>query len=478
MKFFILFVVIYTSTLFSQEKTTVKLTLEEAIKIALMKSDEKKIAKINYDIAQSKYNQALSANYPKLDLEFNILRRDENMNINLINKLPSSFNKMLFFVFSLEKTNNIVQAGKMANNVKDNVSFDYSMEQDLSGRDLGIFDFNLTYPLYTGGKISSIIKQAKINTKLVKSDIRLAKSDIVFGIKKLYYTYILTRNIYISTLNSLEQMYLIKDLTQKLYMGESLNVNKTDYLKTKMAVHFIEAKLQDIKSNLNTIQLTLASILEMPDKNVGFSDTKFNLNKIHNNIDFNILIESLKTNNINMKKMNLQLDISKELIKESKANYLPKVLFYANTQKQYNSLDYGHNTEQNKKSWTIGLLAKMNLFSGFKHTNTLLEKRLYKKKLETYSKIISKTNILQIKQLFNQQKINYKNIITYKKISKIAKENLTLSLKAYRIDMIKTRDLLEAQLYKSKATIIYYKAIHKYFFTNIQIERVLNKELM
>ena len=63
-------------------------------------------------------------------------------------------------------------------------------------------------------------------------------------------------------------------------------------------------------------------------------------------------------------------------------------------------------------------------------------------------------------------------------MSKIAKENLTLSLKAYRIDMIKTRDLLEAQLYKSKATIMYYKAIHKYFFTNIQIERVLNKELM
>ena len=168
MKFFILFVVIYTSTLFSQEKTTVKLTLEEAIKIALMKSDEKKIAKINYDIAQSKYNQALSANYPKLDLEFNILRRDENMNINLINKLPSSFNKMLFFVFSLEKTNNIVQAGKMANNVKDNVSFDYSMEQDLSGRDLGIFDFNLTYPLYTGGKISSIIKASKNQYKTSK----------------------------------------------------------------------------------------------------------------------------------------------------------------------------------------------------------------------------------------------------------------------------------------------------------------------
>ena len=121
MNFLILFLVIFTSTLFSQEKITLKLTLEEAIKIALLKSDEKKIAKINYDIAKSKYKQALSANYPKLDLEFNILRRDENMNINLINQLPLSLSNMIFFI-TLAQTNNIDQASKIANNAKGNIS--------------------------------------------------------------------------------------------------------------------------------------------------------------------------------------------------------------------------------------------------------------------------------------------------------------------------------------------------------------------
>ena len=479
MKFFILFIMIFTSALFSQENSTLKLTLEEAIKIALIKSDEKKIAKINYDIAQSKYNQALSANYPKLDLEFKLYRRDENINLIMNNIIPKSWNKMMLFIGALEQSSNISIAKSIANDPKNNISGDYSMKQNLSGRDIGVLDLNLTYPLYTGGKIRSIINQAQINTKLKKSDIKSTQNELIFNVQKLYYTYILTYNIHQSISNSLEQMYLINDLTKRLYEGESLSVNKTDYLKIQIAIHFIKTKLEDSKSSLDTIKLTLASILGMPNKNIVFTNTKFSLKEIVNeNVNFNILMNNLKKYNINMKKINLQLDISKELIKESKANYLPQVLFYANSQKQYNSVDTGYNTKENKKSWTIGLVAKMNLFNGFNHTNSLLEKKLYKKKLETYSKVLDKTNILQIKQLFNQNKTSFKNIKTYKKMMKIAKENIDLSLKAYRIDMIKTRDLIESQLYYSKAEVIYYKAMYNYFLTSIKIERMLSKGIM
>ncbi len=490
MKNFILLLIIFTSVLFSQEKNTLKLTLKEAIKIALLKSDEKYITKINYDIAQSKYNQALSANYPKLDLELKLQRRDENTNLHIKNTIPKSWNKMMLFIESLEKTENITISKNIENNhnsnisknIEDNhnsnISANYTMTQNLYGRDSSVLNLNLTYPLYTGGKISSIINQAQINTKLKKSDIKLTQNELIFNIKKLYYAYILTHNINKSIENSLEEMYIINDLTKKLYEGESLSVNKTDYLKTQIAIHFIKTNLINTKSSLDTIKLTFASILGMPNKKIIFIDKVFDMEEIYKtSIDLKTLIQNFKKHNINMKRINLKLDISKELIQESKAHYLPKILFYANSQKQYNSLNTGYNTKQNKKSWTVGILAKINLFNGFNSTNSLLEKKLYKKKLETYSKVLNKTNTLQIKKLFNKNKTSFKNIQTYKQIMKLAKENIDLSLKAYRIDMIKTRDLIETQLHKSKSEIMYYKAIYNYFLTNIQIERTMNKDI-
>ena len=60
--FFILSLV--TSCIYAKE---VKINIEQAISLALENNGLNKISKINLEIAQAQYEQALSANYPSLN---------------------------------------------------------------------------------------------------------------------------------------------------------------------------------------------------------------------------------------------------------------------------------------------------------------------------------------------------------------------------------------------------------------------------
>ena len=63
--FFILSLV--TSCIYAKE---VKINIEQAISLALENNGLNKISKINLEIAQAQYEQALSANYPSLNVIF------------------------------------------------------------------------------------------------------------------------------------------------------------------------------------------------------------------------------------------------------------------------------------------------------------------------------------------------------------------------------------------------------------------------
>nr|MBP7742141.1 hypothetical protein [Aliarcobacter sp.] len=67
MKKTIVILLIIISCAFSKE---IKIDLPQAISLALENNGLSKISKINLDIAQAQYEQALSANYPSLDAIF------------------------------------------------------------------------------------------------------------------------------------------------------------------------------------------------------------------------------------------------------------------------------------------------------------------------------------------------------------------------------------------------------------------------
>jgi len=108
------------------------------------------------------------------------------------------------------------------------------------GRDTARGTLEMTYPVYTGGKIEAIINQAKLNKELAKVSIIRSENDVVFDVKKYYYGYILTNELY----EIVNKIYKNMDLSTQLAKdflenSTTLKINRTDYLNAKLTTSLI-----------------------------------------------------------------------------------------------------------------------------------------------------------------------------------------------------------------------------------------------
>lgn len=276
---------------------TIELSLKDAISYALKNNNQHKISKLALDIANAQYKQALGANYPSLDLNVTSIRREDAANFKMSGDiaLPETVTKTLAFSETLRQTGNIAIAQIASNNISGSSNLPLNTKIKIAGRDSVIGTLRLTYPLYTGGKISSIIKQAKINRDIKKQDIKFQDDEIIFNVKKIYLANVLTNQIYKSTYDSFMRMKMVQELTKRLYENESLNVKKTDYLKTKITLSMMEAELEKIDVNRKIMKNALKNILAIPyNKNIRITQDSLSFTFLNDLLDLEALYSQAK----------------------------------------------------------------------------------------------------------------------------------------------------------------------------------------
>lgn len=454
MKYLILMFLFITS-LFSETKN---ITLDEAIVIANKNNKQNKISKIALEIAQVQYQKALSANYPAL----NALALGQRANSDSYLEMKGSIDlpdKLTAAPLNLDKELAI------------------DTEVKLYGRDTIQGKLELVYPLYSGGKITSIINQAKLNKLLASNTIVRTKEDVTFDVKKYYYGYALTSQLLDIAKNTLDKMQYISQLTKDLYENtESLNVKKTDYLSSRVTVSLVESIVAKIEANKNLAHSALINAIGLPwDSNVNINFDENSFVKLNTSLDE--LIKSAYQNNNDISKMNIILEISEEKIKEKEAGFYPSVILSADTSHTYNSYEYGVYSKNQEDKWHIGFALKQSIFDGFKTTNSVKERKLEKKKVYLLKEMIREAVALQVRSEFNNSLIAYKQIQVLKKAKKVAKESRELNLMGYQIDAIEPKDMIHSQYVKSYVDADYLKYIHSYLISIAKIEKLIGKEL-
>ena len=139
-------ILILYSLAFPQEKIYQNLSINDCIKIAKENSKQKQIAESKIDVSKSQLKQAESGRWPSLELTSKAFMQDEPQNFIF----PSSN----FVIPPIDFGMGPIQFPPItvpSQDVKllDNKSI--------------ISDLTLTYPIFTGGKVSSIIKDRKSN---------------------------------------------------------------------------------------------------------------------------------------------------------------------------------------------------------------------------------------------------------------------------------------------------------------------------
>lgn len=478
--FFILSLV--TSCIYAKE---VKINIEQAISLALENNGLNKISKINLEIAQAQYEQALSANYPSLNAIFYANRdnKDTVFEQRGTFTLSSELTKTLALANTLNlpsgATRDYVQSqiSAMPSSAFPTGTISADIDSKAIGRDTARGTLEMTYPVYTGGKIEAIINQAKLNKELAKVSIIRSENDVVFDVKKYYYGYILTNELY----EIVNKIYKNMDLSTQLAKdflenSTTLKINRTDYLNAKLTTSLIQSTLSKIQMNREMLKNAMGNLIGLKwEDTVSIS---YDENEILNqNIPLQKMIENAYELNPDINKINLAVKIKDEQIKEAKSAYYPQVGVFGNVNKTYNSYEYGYLSEDNQNTWNIGIAVKMSLFDGFRTKNDILEKKLNKKVIDEQKILLEEGLALQLKNEFLTSSMGYKQIQILKDAVEVASENSELNLKGFKYEMIEAKDLIQSQLTEAYVKADYLKYVHDYLVSLSKIDNLVGKKI-
>ena len=208
-----------------------EITLNDAIKTALENNKQAKISKIALDIAKVQYEQALSANYPAINAMIVGQRKKEDViyqqrgDISLPADTVKSLTMANLLANGMPLANAQAYIASLPAGAFENQTLSIDTDTTAYGRDTVRGSVNIVYPLFTGGKISSVIEQAKLNKLLSVNKVTRTQEDVVYDIKKYFYGYVLTNELHKIANNSLKRMEFISTLTKQFYEG-GLNLNK------------------------------------------------------------------------------------------------------------------------------------------------------------------------------------------------------------------------------------------------------------
>ena len=484
----ILFIIfVFITSLFSKDIT---LTLNQAIDLAIKNNGLNRISKLNLDIANAQYHQALSANYPSLNAVFYASRdkRDTIFQQRGVFTLSSELTKTL----ALANTLNIPEdaPGVMATRTatqaaisgtpssafpKGTISAD--LDAKAKGRDTARGQIELNYPIYTGGKISAIIEQARLNKDIAKQSIVRDKNSIVFDVKKYYYGYVLTSELSKLVTKIYDNMKFSTDLAKEfLENGSDLKMNKTDYLNAKLTTSLIQSTLTKIELNKKMLEGAISNLVGLK-YNDNLKVVYDEQNILKQNKSLQELIKKSYELNPDINTVNLALKIKKQQINEANSNNYPMVNLFGNVSHTYNSYEYGYLNEDDENSWSIGVALKLPLFDGFKTRNQVLEKRINRKIVEEQKVLLEEGLALQLKNEFIKSSIGYKQIGILKDAVKTASENSRMNFKGFQYEMVEAKELIQSQLIEVYVKADHLKYIHDYLVSLATIDKLVGTKI-
>jgi outer membrane protein TolC len=458
-------------------------TLDEAINIALENNKNMKISDLSLRIANTLYNQAMSAHYPTLDASISAIRLDEPVTFEMIGTttVDNTATKQIY-----SNAANIATLGGDAttaatlngyvSGMSDTTSLPIEMEVEVMGRDTATAQLDFVLPIYTGGKISALVEQAKLGKSIAQEGKVRTRNQVIYDVKKYYYGAIVAKQIKQLTSDTLDRMSFIRDLTSQMYKGGSMSVKKTDYLRSKLSVSMIEVFYEDIKAKEMMAKSALANAMGYTyEKEIEVTDAKLPTPMMDKSID--MMVQKAYEFNPDYNTLKLAIKVQNAKVDEARSAYLPQAAFTASATHMYNDYEYGVINDTNRNSWSIGIGLQWSLFNGMRTTNEVQQRKLEKMKMQDQEILLKDGLALQIKQSYIDIQSTYNKYKILTDAVEVAKENRDLNTRAYQADMVKTKDVIESQLFEAITQADFYRCQNEHALAQAKADLIVGKAI-
>lgn len=415
----------FISNLYAQEK----LSLQEAISVALQN---------NYDIRLVNNDVQVAVNNVNLG------------NAGLLPSLDGNFSKG----GSIQNTTRTQSSGtqQTLNGVRNsNMSY---------GVALGWTVFDGLQMFTNLERLKELQKQGEVNSK---ATILTTISSVVYA----YYTVSKEQQLVIARDSALDVSQLrLRIANNKLAIGRG---SKLDVLTATVDYNSDTSAYLQEKNLLRNAMVSLNQVMAR-DLNVVFAvDTIFG---IDTGLDYTTLAGKMEQLNPDLQNAFINQKISELNLKQVKGQRYPTVALNSGYEFQKSSSPTGFNTQQRANGLTYGLTASMNIFNGFLQRQN---ERNAKIAISSSEIILAKTKQdlgAQLTTTFQNYTTSLDLLTVEKNNVDVAKQSLDITLEKYRLGSIAPLELREAQRNAIDAIARYLEAQYQAKLTEINLKEI------
>ncbi len=441
-----------------------KLTLQNCIDLALQNNHARSASRFGIEIAEAQHRQALSAYWPQVGVKATYSIMDENPNFIFPGRdipLPQGVTIPVNTPYGpLE----LASLPVPEQNVK------------LMDRQNFVASLNATLPLYTGGKISSIVRQAEQGIRAAKEESRRTALQVAYDTTRYYYGAVLGKELLKIGRDTLSRMEVTLDLTENLYTKGSGRVKKTDYLRNKTVVEWLRSAVSSLEANEKLARAALTNTMGIPwNTPIEVAAETLPFRPVRSDLQ-NLVSEAYRFNP-DWARMEAGLTAADAKISEAKSGHLPKVGLFGSLTRIVNSYDKGIVTPENRNSWAVGVGLEIPLFDGLRTTNEVREAKARLAKLKEQQVLLREGLALQVKHLFIQLMRSQDQQTSTGAAAIAAEENRSLNERAYQEELVETKDVIEAQLMESLMKAQHLKTLYDHLDASANLDFVVGKEV-
>jgi outer membrane protein len=427
------------------------LTVDQAIELAIQNNLRHKLAEGDVKLAEEKVAQAKTGYYPKATLSGGVSRLNQVPDIVEVGDKLADLNNGLRTMFSRNPyTADFVKNMQTAEGPDDGLTY-YK------------FNLQIQQPLYTGGKLTALNKQAQNNQEYSQLNLDSVEQDLVCEVKKAYYQ-VYQAGQMLKTMDeavaSMENHVREANLFYKA--GQ---VPQLDVLRTEVKLADFKQKRLMVQNALNLAKTYFNFVLGV-DSNQQYrlqdevAYTPFGQ-------DLDACQQTALANRTELKAIRAKVAMAENAVDLAKSGQKPLVALVAEGDRTATK------PFEDDPDLSLSLVASYQLLDGGMVKHQVAEAEATVRQAKTAEELTARGIKLEVEQAYHNLQNALETIEVSKKVLSQAQETVRMAGVSYQAGLSTSLELLDAETGLTQAKTNYNQALSNYQIALAQLERAI-----
>ena len=328
------------------------------------------------------------------------------------------------------------------------------------------FSFQITQPVFTGGKIFWNYKNAGIDLRLAKEREKESRADTVLNVRKAFY------NIQI-----LQELLQAHQEALSLAEGNYANVKNSydlgmasqyDLLRAELAMRAAKPDVLRVDNLLQTSRLGLNLMLGLPDGQEVRLQGELGYQAVQPELA--ALLQGSLQNRSELKQLRMEKQKIDNLLKITWAQYVPNFSLVASYSYQSDLFKLRKANWQDYYSISLGM--SWPIFTGLKRSAQVGEMHVLRRIMDLNVRQLNDATRLEVESQYRTVLQEYENIRMGEKNVESAREGARIAELSYKEGMITILELNSSYNELTRAKVNYLQALYNYNIAIAELEKL------